>query len=116
MSIVSYVRPENIFNYIFLQVTLLTPFEDVRKHKNVKSVIFDDNDNSAIIANSNGDGLMAATLNVMEKGPSFCFSALSAKSTTSVLAKKYDLVFVSVFFNECFLGALHSMKVGLLRK
>lgn len=96
------------------KVTVLTPFKTKPAKNNVQEVVFAQGDISSIMANSFTDGLLAATLNAMEQGPSLCFSALATQKTKSVLQKKYDLVFVSIFFNECFLGAIHSMKVPIV--
>lgn len=98
--------------YLIFQVTILTPFKASRKHKNIKSIVFEDNDIKPMMVNPFEGGMLAATLNAMEKGPAMCFKALSSVKTKSVLLKKYDLVFVSVFFNECFLGAVHSFGVS----
>uniref|UniRef100_A0A2P2I4R3 UDP-glucuronosyltransferase 2C1-like n=1 Tax=Hirondellea gigas TaxID=1518452 RepID=A0A2P2I4R3_9CRUS len=93
------------------QVTMLTPFERKKVHKNIKDVVFEGNDIGPILPNTFEEGMMSATMTAIEKGPSFCFGALTSQETKSVLLEKYDLVFVSIFFNECFLGVVHAMKV-----
>ena len=96
-----------------LQVTVLSPFRLPKAHRNVEEILFEEGDIGKMMANAFTDGLLATTLKAIEKGPEFCFSALSSERTAMALDDKYDLAFVSIFYNECFLGVLHDKKVNL---
>lgn len=60
------------------------------------------------------EGELSPVLNIMQKGPEMCFRALGSPIIADVLKEKYDLAFVSIFFNECFLPHIASKQVNKL--
>lgn len=93
------------------KVTVITPYSAPKSHPNVEEIVFLEHDMSPLMANAFTDGLNAATMAASEKGPEKCFSALTSPRIDLVLEEKIDLAFVSIFFNECFLGVLFKKKI-----
>ncbi|KAF2365503.1 UDP-glucuronosyl/UDP-glucosyltransferase [Trinorchestia longiramus] len=96
------------------KVTVLTSFSSLSSTENVEEIVYDWADSDQILSKASSEGLLSATLDIMEHGPELCFAALASIKTKEALKKKYDLIFVSMFFNECFLGAVHAMKVPIV--
>jgi len=91
-------------------VTLITPYAPSRSLPRVEEVTLPDNDIEKLLPNpfhSGGDAPMA----VQTIGPKLCFDALAAPHVAEAMRRPYDLVLVSMFFNDCFLPALHARQI-----
>lgn len=77
----------------------------------MREIVIEENDITPIMYNAFSDGPMAPILHIMKKGPEMCFHALGSPQMKEALKQEYDLAFVSMFFNECFLPSIHAKKV-----
>ena len=97
------------------QVTFVSAFPNPRKHANLtefNSVP----DTSRHMPNALKVGMSTfGHFNMMKNfstnAPVWCFDALMNPEVQEIMKQDYDLAYVSLFFNFCFLPAIHDKKV-----
>ncbi|XP_069937313.1 UDP-glucosyltransferase 2-like [Cherax quadricarinatus] len=106
MGIVNALADDNI------QVTMVSPFKPSKVRENVHEVVFSGGDLSRQVPNLFTGNKMTAPMTMMKILPGLCVDALGTKEVQNLLKEDFDLVLLSVFVSECFLSAVHQMKVS----
>ncbi|XP_050707399.1 UDP-glycosyltransferase UGT5-like [Eriocheir sinensis] len=95
------------------QITLLTPYKASRVKENVQEVVLPNMDMANVISNFNvftGNKVLRPLRFSME-APNLCADALGDPQTQNLLKEEFDLVILSMFFNDCFLSFVHQLKI-----
>ncbi|KAF2365455.1 UDP-glucuronosyl/UDP-glucosyltransferase [Trinorchestia longiramus] len=93
------------------EVTFLSPYQPQEVHDNVREVVLESNNLEEYASNTFKDGSSAHILKMLVEAPELCLKALGSEVYSQVLKEKYDIAFVSMFFNECFLGHINSWNI-----
>ncbi|CAL4179623.1 unnamed protein product, partial [Meganyctiphanes norvegica] len=90
------------------EVTMLMPFSRGQPH--VKEIVINVTDFGGFIKDPFKNGI-STTNNMLQNWSPLCLEALATKEAQELKEKKFDLVFLSIALNDCFLGIIHDMKV-----
>ena len=92
------------------QVTFVSAFPNPRKHANLTQFT-SLTDITLHMPNSLKVGHLNMMQNLSSSAPIWCFDALLNPGVQEIMKQDYDLAYVSLFFNYCFLPAIHDRKV-----
>ncbi|XP_018024139.1 UDP-glucosyltransferase 2 isoform X2 [Hyalella azteca] len=94
------------------QITSLTSMPMI-SHNNVTEIDIEF-DMSPLIPNTFENRGWWAGFSMMAKVPGMCTEALSRKNVRDIKIEEYDLVFISLFVNDCFFGLLDNTEVPVI--